>query len=579
MGDGKPLSWFAWAAVGLLAGSCCVLAILQYGWITEFSAAESQRLHDQLQNGLNLVSRQFNDEIGSASAALIPSDSSVSELGVERAYSQRYENWRQTTARGSLFRRIALAIPADDGNGGVELKMLDPDTGRFAGSAWPANWASMQQTIASHLDGPSADGPRGQPFNPRNSALIDIPRFESEGPGLGRSEQEWLIEELNVDYIRDTMLPELMNRFLGAGTHDYDAEVVLDADRSVPIFGSKIASAPDGSVTLLDIHMPRMRGPGPPPGPAPRFGKGPPRPRPRPMDSASAPANFGNGRWRLLVRHHSGSLEAQVERARWRNLAASAGLLFLILLTVALLVRFSRQSQRLAQQQMNFVASVSHELRTPLTVIRTAAFNLRGRLASRPEQVERYGSLIQEESEKLTALVEQVLTFASGEAGHVIRDREPVEVLSLIDSSLQSSGADEKAIVERNFQPDLPPVLADKLAMKHALQNLVENALKYGKEGRWVGVSAAATETGNAVEIRVADHGPGIPADEQDRIFDPFFRGRRALSDQVHGTGLGLSLVKKIIEAHGGTIRVDSRTARGTEFVVRIPAAPVEQVT
>jgi two-component system sensor histidine kinase SenX3 len=94
-----------------------------------------------------------------------------------------------------------------------------------------------------------------------------------------------------------------------------------------------------------------------------------------------------------------------------------------------------------------------------------------------------------------------------------------------------------------------------------------------------VGVFASAADTGGAVEIRVADHGPGIPPDEQDQIFNPFFRGRRALSEQVHGTGLGLSLVKKIIEAHGGSIRVFSEPAKGTEFVVRIPAAPVEPVT
>ena len=78
------------------------------------------------------------------------------------------------------------------------------------------------------------------------------------------------------------------------------------------------------------------------------------------------------------------------------------------------------------------------------------------------------------------------------------------------------------------------------------------------------------------MEIRVADRGPGIPLDEQAHIFDPFFRGRRAVQDQVHGTGLGLNLVKKIVEAHGGTIHVHSEPMKGAEFVVRIPAAPPE---
>ena len=78
----------------------------------------------------------------------------------------------------------------------------------------------------------------------------------------------------------------------------------------------------------------------------------------------------------------------------------------------------------------------------------------------------------------------------------------------------------------------------------------------------------------SSIEIRVADHGPGIPEHEQSHIFDPFFRGARAIQDQIHGTGLGLSLVKRIIEAHGGSIRVKSAPLHGTESIVRIPALP-----
>ena len=80
------------------------------------------------------------------------------------------------------------------------------------------------------------------------------------------------------------------------------------------------------------------------------------------------------------------------------------------------------------------------------------------------------------------------------------------------------------------------------------------------------------------VEIRVADHGPGIPQDELGHIFDTFYRGKRAVEDQIHGTGLGLSLVKRIIEAHAGTVTAQSEPGKGTEFVVRIPAAPADQI-
>ena len=161
------------------------------------------------------------------------------------------------------------------------------------------------------------------------------------------------------------------------------------------------------------------------------------------------------------------------------------GLLLLILATVASLVRSSRRERQMAELQMNFVEGVSHELRTPLTVIRTAAFNLRGNLAQKPEQVTRYGALIQTESEKLTALVDQVLSYGSARSGRVIAQRSPVAIDALIESTLQSSrlGLENTNLtIKKEIAPDLPLVLADPEAMEHVLQNLFENAVKYGTE-------------------------------------------------------------------------------------------------
>jgi two-component system, OmpR family, sensor histidine kinase SenX3 len=105
---------------------------------------------------------------------------------------------------------------------------------------------------------------------------------------------------------------------------------------------------------------------------------------------------------------------------------------------------------------------------------------------------------------------------------------------------------------------------------------LLSNAAKYGGgENHWVGVSASkCRENGrDVVEIRVLDRGPGIPDDERERIFEPFFRGRSAVRDQVHGTGLGLNLVKRVVEAHHGSVHVESTALEGAEFIVRLPAA------
>jgi signal transduction histidine kinase len=285
----------------------------------------------------------------------------------------------------------------------------------------------------------------------------------------------------------------------------------------------------------------------------------------------------------LSVWLRNGSLETVVASERRRNLAISGGILLLLLATGAALAQFSRRAQRLAEVEMEFVAGVSHELRTPLTVIRTAAFNLRGRVASNPAQVERYGALIQQESERLGAIVEQVLRFASAKAGRVVQERQAVAVDGLIDATLQSNkGMLEDALCEvrTNIEPGLPSISGDSLALRHALQNLLANAAKYGgAAGRQsVEISARAVRgtKGTEIEIRVTDHGSGIPPEEQKRVFDAFFRGKKAVQDQIHGTGLGLHLVKRIVEAHGGTVSLESEPDAGSTFIVRIPAAPLE---
>jgi signal transduction histidine kinase len=588
-GRSKRGTWLSWACVSLLAALCGVLAVMQYRWIDEVAAVEHERLTAGLQTRLALLRRAFNDRIATAVLAFTPSGASIEKLGRDQAYLDQY---RREKDRQPLVRRIALAAPQGES---VALFVPDLDGNRFSRVDWPPEWKGMQERLTARM--------RGEPVAPeRGSTLIEAPRFGAPRGGPpgehGSAEQEWLLVDLNVDYIRSALLPLVLNRYLGdEGGLDYDAEVVVNGDPSNTIFHSaseQNRSAPfvaDGSVSILEVSMMRsdgMRGDGPRRGgPMPPSGGGGPesfmRPRAFPdRDHPSGPPtapDSGRGAWILMVHHHAGSLQALTAQARRRNIALSGGVLLLIVATAASMLRVSRRAQQVAEIQMNFVAGVSHELRTPLTVIRTAAFNLRGRFASRPDHVERYGELIQAETEKLTELVEQVLRYGSARAGRVIQDRGPVAVEALIEDSLKScriANEEPELIVEKQVEPGLPLVLADEAALRHALRNLLDNAVKYGTgESNWIGISAARV-AGPAVEIRVIDRGPGIPRQERDRIFDSFFRGQRALEDQVHGTGLGLDLAKRIVEAHGGEIRVNSEPMKGTEFIVRIPAAPPE---
>jgi signal transduction histidine kinase len=402
-----------------------------------------------------------------------------------------------------------------------------------------------------------AQGGHPNPGGLDSSNVLEIPRF---GPPP-RAEQDWLVVELNLDTIRTAILPNLLASYLGP--IGYRVEVFVRGDPSKVIYrsgnGRRIGKDADGSVRLFNVRFPGRREPGG----RPPFGPPPPD---------------GNGRWQLVVQSEAGSLDALVERTRRRNLAISAGVLAMLLATVALLARFSKQTQRLADLQMNFVAGVSHELRTPLTVIRTAAFNLKGSIARNPAQVERYGGLIQEESEKLTAIVEQILRFSSTRAGRIIGEKSVVEIPSLVDSVIHSRQhllENSGFKVEKSIEPDIPPILADSNALHQAIQNLVDNAVKYGRN--LVRISAQKLDL-DSVRISVRDNGPGIPVEEQPYVFDPFFRGQRAIQDQIHGTGLGLHLVKEIVEAHGGTIHIQSDSLTGTEFSITLPAAPPQEI-
>jgi signal transduction histidine kinase len=403
--------------------------------------------------------------------------------------------------------------------------------------------------------------------------LFDLPAIGIPAPGrppdqFARGEAPSLIFDLNPEYVRDVLLPELLQRHLETGgTLEYQVEVRSRQRTPLVIYqsdsGAQAARGADAAVGLFDTPYDQIfrHSPGP--------GERPPG-RTRGGDS---------GRWQMFVRHRAGSLEAVVAQARWRNLAVTAGVLLLMMASVAALITYTRRAQKLADIQMDFVAGISHELRTPLTVIHTAAYNLRGKLAANPAQVERYGVLIQQESGRLKDLVEQVLRFSGATAGRVIQNPEPLSIPALLEETLESAKAvfqGAGCVVEKHIAADLPLVMGDPMALKQALQNLLHNAARYGAgDSHWVGVSASAagSRAEPAVEIRVADRGPGIPADEQSHIFEPFFRGRRALQDQVHGTGLGLNLARKIVEAHGGSIQVKSAAGAGAEFIVRLPAA------
>jgi signal transduction histidine kinase len=380
------------------------------------------------------------------------------------------------------------------------------------------------------------------------------------------------------------MLPELAQRHFIHTEGDVYRVAVTNADDPTKVLYRSDPGAPveranaDVTAGLLGRADPSFFLNRPPRGGDPDRDQ--PRGRRRGVDEG--PDGFGPrgdepfGRWLLLVQHPSGSLEAAVTAARYRNLATSFGVLLLLTVSVGLLAHTSRRAQRLARQPMEFVAGVSHELRTPVAVIRSASENLAHGVVG-GDRVKSYGQLLQTEAKRLGEMVEQVLQYAGIESGRGLNAPVALPPTEIIDSAIESSlPLIEKTgvRVHREIASDLPQILGDAAALRSAVQNLIANAVKYGGRDRWVGIRAehAHDRRRSEVRITVSDHGAGIPASELPHIFDPFYRGTDAVERQIHGNGLGLSLVKRIVAAHGGRVSVTTRAGAGSSFTIALPA-------
>jgi signal transduction histidine kinase len=281
----------------------------------------------------------------------------------------------------------------------------------------------------------------------------------------------------------------------------------------------------------------------------------------------------GAPRWTLSLVHAQGSLEIAVARTRRWNLGVSLGVLALLAASVSLALVASQRAQRLARERMEFVAGISHELRTPLSVIRSAAENLADGVVEARPQVQQYGSLIADEGRKLSDMVDQVLTFSTLESGHALR-LQPAAIDRVVEDAVRGVAAMAEAAgmrVETRVEGPLPQVMADVPALGRVVTNLVTNAVKYAAGGGWVGITVDAPHGGSHVRVSVADRGPGISPQDQKRVFEPFFRGHDATAAQIHGNGLGLDLVRRIVEQHGGRVSLASEPGHGCRFTVELP--------
>jgi signal transduction histidine kinase len=228
----------------------------------------------------------------------------------------------------------------------------------------------------------------------------------------------------------------------------------------------------------------------------------------------------------------------------------------------------------LARLKSDFVSNVSHELRTPLALIRLYAETLELGRISTPDKKQQYYRIIRKESERLTALINNILDFSRIEAGRKEYEFRSTDIAELVRNTLESYRyqiEQQGFAFEENIDSDLPAVPVDREAIARALVNLVNNALKYSSEDKFLGVKLYREES--MVKLEVADHGIGIARRDQAKIFEKFYRAGDPLVHNTKGSGLGLSLVRHITQAHGGDIAVESTPGRGSKFILSLPLA------
>ncbi|HAV65381.1 MAG TPA: PAS domain-containing sensor histidine kinase [Verrucomicrobiales bacterium] len=223
--------------------------------------------------------------------------------------------------------------------------------------------------------------------------------------------------------------------------------------------------------------------------------------------------------------------------------------------------------KQLENMRKDFVANVSHELRTPLSMIKGYVETLLDGAKESPEITAKFLKTIENHADRLTFLIEDLLTISSLESGQVTMNMQPLELAPLVErvlDELRDRASSRSIGVVADITPDLT-VTVDGGRIQQVLFNLIDNGIKYGRAGGRIVVAARATGQG-AVEVSVADDGPGIPAEAAERVFERFYRVDKARSREQGGTGLGLAIVKHIVQAHGGEVWVDSTPGKGAIF-------------
>ncbi len=588
----------------LLLGTIPLLAVLQYHWLAQLSEADYVRMQANIESIAQRFSQDIDREIMGAHLAFVGARTAGKQpLGKE--LTQRKNRWDAM----SPYAPIIDAVYLIEGSATTSpaLYIHDSETSQLLPTSWPSSvrtWVKQQPAYRTH-DLPTAATQTTTLVSPipfsgtmenANPTTVSWPAEMLTG-----SPYNQLVLSLNTAYIFDTMMPALVaQHFSDSPETGYDVLLTQRGNpneilyRSTPSLTVDAFAGEDFSMNIGIPDQPQIvslfselmgdKAPFPPQSVLDFFRKGFQLSR---LSGNGLPATMGmnpgnNGgfmpvrTWQLYVKHKAGPLDQIVTQTRNRNLWISFAVLLILGLSIVLIIVYTRRMQQLADQQMAFVAGVSHELRTPLAIVHAAGENLQDGLITDQEETQDYGKLIVDESRSLLNTIEQVLAYAGISFGHAPPMDTAVDVNALIRQIITEYEVPLKSFdVQLQLDAALPTVRGDREALHTVLQNLVQNAIKYANGQKWLTIqSRPSKEKVAGIELVFEDRGIGIEPSEQASIFEPFYRTPDVRKTQIRGNGLGLSIARQIIEAHGGNIRVSSTPARGSTFYVTLAQTP-----
>jgi signal transduction histidine kinase len=550
------------AILGMVA-VVCTLAVLQYRWTGEISRSEQQRLKANVTTSVRGFDQEFSYDFERLCEAF-EIGPEVPQANLESRIVRQQSDWERVASRPALLAGIDI-WKLEEGHAG--FKSFEDSGKRFVEATWPERLGSLRPYLERQAELLNARviGDRQAIYYPwtflGSAPALIRPIFHLENAqDMYVQLQGFLILEFNKEFLEKQYVPELVVRHFGeprvtsfgvaVRTMNAPYRTIYASSATSPAS----SSAPDAAVNLVESVAEEAR----------RRGHAP------------LQATAENDQWQLVVQDPAGSVDVGVAQWRRRNLAISFGLLAVLAGTMVLLFSVARRAERLANLQMEFVAGVSHELCTPLAVINSAAENIVDGVVEGTAQVQEYGTIIREQGRRLERLVDEVLLFAAGRVGRLGYELRPTEVVPILEQSLSASEAmlrDEGFTFHKEISPQLPFVVADPEAFGKCVENLISNAMKYSGQNRWVALRAGSVlnEGSPEVQISVEDKGIGISPADLAHVFEPFYRAESVRDGQVRGVGLGLYLVKRMMEAMGGRVSVFSKHSKGSIFTLHFP--------